>query len=337
MPLNRPRPMRVLKRLSMPEGDGLFQRETSGRGVVGGGRRLRAKTGLLTLQVRMRESPPPFRRLGPERPSSPVVISVPHAGRAYSERLLASARLSRARLETLEDRLVDRLVWRAVEGGAAALIADVPRAEIDLNRDERELDPAMVQPRPAADSTVESPRTRGGLGLIPARIAGSGAIWRQRIAAAEVARRIERIHRPYHAALQAELEAARARFGIAILLDCHSMPPRGGDSEAPVVLGDRHGGSMAETLVAAAEGAARTAGFRVARNAPYAGGHITERHGRPARGVHALQLELDRSLYLAPDLRTTGPGFDRVARLIAAIAAALADAALDPPEAIAAE
>jgi N-formylglutamate amidohydrolase len=266
-----------------------------------------------------------------------VVVSVPHAGRAYSDRLLASARLPRARLETLEDRLVDRLVWRAVEGGAAALIADAPRAEIDLNRDERELDPAMVQPRPAADSTFESPRTRGGLGLIPARIAGAGAIWRQRIAAAEVARRVALIHRPYHAALEAELEAAKARFGIAILLDCHSMPPRGIEGEAPVVLGDRHGGSMAEALVAAAEGAARSAGFKVARNAPYAGGHITERHGRPGTGVHALQLELDRSLYLAPDLRTTGPGFDRVARLIASIAEALAAAALGPPEAIAAE
>ncbi|HEX8222895.1 MAG TPA: N-formylglutamate amidohydrolase [Allosphingosinicella sp.] len=285
----------------------------------------------------MPDSMPPFRRLGPARPGSPVVLSVPHAGRAYSDGLLASARVSRARLESLEDRLVDRLVWRAVEDGAVALIADSPRAEIDLNRDERELDPAMVLPRPPADSTVESPRTRGGLGLIPARIAGSGAIWRQRIAATEVSRRIERIHRPYHRAIEAELKAARDRFGIAVLLDCHSMPPRGSDADAPVVLGDRHGGSMAESLVAAAEAAAREAGFRVARNAPYAGGHITERHGRPAGGTHALQLELDRSLYLAPDLRSTGPGFDRVARLIAAIAAALAAAALSPPDAIAAE
>src|SRR3954471_1112217 len=285
----------------------------------------------------MPDSPPPFRRLGPEKPRSPVVLSVPHAGRDYSPGLLAAARLSRARLESLEDRFVARLVWRAVDAGAVALIADAPRAEIDLNRDERELDPAMVQPRPPADSTVESPRTRGGLGLIPARIAGAGSIWLQRIAAAEVTRRLDHIHRPYHDALEAELKRARARFGIAILLDCHSMPPRGGAGEAPVVLGDRHGGSMAEALVAAAEAAARAAGFPVARNAPYAGGHITERHGRPGRGIHALQLELDRSLYLAPDLRTTGPGFDRVARLIAAIAEALAAAALEPPEAIAAE
>ncbi|HYE29439.1 MAG TPA: N-formylglutamate amidohydrolase [Allosphingosinicella sp.] len=285
----------------------------------------------------MRDSSLPFRRLGPERPASPVVLSVPHAGRAYSDGLLASARLSRARLESLEDRLVDRLVWRAVEAGAAAIVADAPRAEIDLNRDERELDPAMVLPRPAAEAIVESPRTRGGLGLIPARIAGSGAIWRQRIAAAEVARRVDDIHRPYHAALEAELKAARTRFGIAVLLDCHSMPPRGAAGEAGVVLGDRHGDSMDEALVAAAEAAARAAGFAVVRNAPYAGGYITERHGRPDRGVHALQLELDRSLYLAPDLRSAGPGFDRVSRLIAAIAEALAAAALEPPEAIAAE
>jgi N-formylglutamate amidohydrolase len=287
--------------------------------------------------MQMRDSPPPFRRLGPARPGSPVVLSVPHAGRAYSDGLLAAARLSRASLEGLEDRLVDRLVWRAVEAGAVAIVADSPRAEIDLNRDERELDPAMVIPRPPAETIVESPRTRGGLGLIPARITGSGAIWRQRIAAAEVARRIERIHRPYHHSIGAELAAAKARFGVAILLDCHSMPPRGAGAGAPVVLGDRHGGSMAGPLVAAAESAARAAGFQVARNAPYAGGHITERHGDPARGVHALQLELDRSLYLAPDLRTTGPGFDRVARLIAAVAEALAAAALEPPEAIAAE
>ncbi|HYD37106.1 MAG TPA: N-formylglutamate amidohydrolase, partial [Allosphingosinicella sp.] len=187
----------------------------------------------------MPDSPPPFRRLGPARPASPVVLSVPHAGRAYSDGLLATARLPRTRLESLEDRLVDRLVWRAVEAGAAALVADSPRAEIDLNRDERELDPAMVLPRPPADATVESARTRGGLGLIPTRIAGSGAIWRQRIAAAEVARRIEHIHRPYHGAIAAELDSARARFGIAVLLDCHSMPPRGTGGDASVVLGDR--------------------------------------------------------------------------------------------------
>ena len=284
----------------------------------------------------MSESPPPFRRLGPERPASPVVISVPHAGRAYSRALLSASRLPRARLEVLEDRLVDRLVWRAVDSGATALICDIPRAEIDLNRDERELDPTMVSPRPAASATMDSARTRGGLGLIPSRMAGVGSIWRQRIPASEVERRVEHIHRPYHEALRRELAAARDLFGTAVLLDCHSMPPREGSGHAQIVLGDCHGSSMGRWLVEAAEAAVARQGYAVARNHPYAGGHVTARHGRPASGIHALQLEIDRSLYLGPDLRSPGPGFDGVAQLIEAIALALAGAAA-APQALAAE
>jgi N-formylglutamate amidohydrolase len=281
---------------------------------------------------------PPFRRLGPERPATPVVLSVPHAGRDYSDALLKAARLPRGALETLEDRLVDRLVWRAVAGGACAFIADVPRAEIDLNRDEREVDPATIVPRPRPSALSDTPRTRGGLGLVPGRIAGAGPIWRQRLAAGELERRLAEVYRPYHAALEAALEAARARFGIAILLDCHSMPPRAaGAGEPPIVLGDRYGASIAPALAAAAEAAVRQAGYRVSRNSPYAGGHITARHGRPGGGIHALQLEIDRSLYLAPDLREPGPGFDRVAALIGDVAAALAAQALAGAEAEAAE
>lgn len=285
----------------------------------------------------MADSPLPFRRIGPDEPTLPVVLSVPHAGRAYSPRLLAEARLPRARLESLEDRFVDRLVWRAVQAGAVALVADAPRAEIDLNRDEREIDPAIVMPRPNAAQTLDSPRARGGLGLIPSRIAGSGAVWKQRIAAAEVGRRLDEIHRPYHDALAREMRAVRARFGAAVLLDCHSMPPRPYGSEmAPIVLGDRHGESISEALVAAAEAAINAAGFEAARNAPYAGGHITQSHGRPARRLHALQIEIDRGLYLAPDMRSPGPGFERVAMLIEAVTQALA-AALEPPQILAAE
>ena len=274
--------------------------------------------------------------MGPDRPANPVVLSVPHAGRAYPDALLRASRLARARLETLEDRLVDRLVWRAVADGARAVVADAPRAEIDLNRGEREIDPALIVPRPSPAAVTETARTRGGLGLVPARIAGAGAIWRQRLGADELDRRLSDIYRPYHAALAAALAEARDAFGIAILLDCHSMPPRAG-GDPPIVLGDRHGASMAPELVAAAEAAVRETGFRVARNAPYAGGHITEAHGRPGDNVHALQIEIDRSVYLGPDLRSPGPGFDRTARLVAAVARALAGAALAPPAAIAAE
>ncbi|HEY1604247.1 MAG TPA: N-formylglutamate amidohydrolase [Allosphingosinicella sp.] len=281
-------------------------------------------------------SQPPFRRLGPLRPDSPVVLSVPHAGRAYSDALLAAARLPRRRLEMLEDRLVDRLIWRAVAAGAVALVADAPRAEIDLNRDERELDPALIVPRPHRSELFESARTRGGLGLVPDRIAGAGPIWRQRLSAEELARRVETIHRPYHQAIGETLAAARQKFGIAILLDCHSMPPRGAGA-ASIVLGDRHGASCAPELTEIAERITTEAGFAVVRNAPYAGGHVTERHGRPAGNVHALQIEIDRALYLGPDLRAPGPGFDAVSRLIASVAEALARQALEPPEAIAAE
>jgi N-formylglutamate amidohydrolase len=284
------------------------------------------------------DRPLPFRRLGPAVPATPVVLSVPHAGRDYSDALLNAARLPRPKLELLEDRLVDRLVWRAVAEGAVAFVADVPRAEIDLNRHERELDPMLVVPRPEPTDLSDSPRTRGGLGVIPARIAGAGAIWRQRISAGEVARRIDAVHRPYHEALGEVLRAVRDRFGIAVLLDCHSMPPRSeAAGEAPIVLGDRFGASIAPALAAAAEAAVREAGYKVGRNSPYAGGEITARHGRPPEGVHALQLEIDRSLYLASDLRSPGAGFDRVSRLIASVAAALAREALPPPQAIAAD
>ena len=283
----------------------------------------------------------PFYRIGPEQPASPVVLSVPHAGRDYAPALLKAARVPRQVLETLEDRLVDRLVWRAVRDGAAAFVARAPRAEIDLNRDEREIDPAQVAPPPPAAALLQSARTRGGLGLVPSRIAGSGANWLHRLRRDELRRRIETIHRPYHSALAAALAAARDRFGVALLLDCHSMPPRepaAGVRPATLVFGDRHGTSTAPAFLEAALAAARRLGFAAACNAPYAGGYIVARHGAPGQGVHALQLEIDRSAYLDAALREPGPGFDRAATLIAAVAAALAEEALrQPPEAIAAE
>jgi N-formylglutamate amidohydrolase len=280
---------------------------------------------------------PPFLRIGPEAPASPVVLSVPHAGRAYAPELLEASRLPLSTLETLEDRLVDRLVWRAQAAGAVALVACAPRAEIDLNRDEREVDPTMVVPPPPGRSIQQSARTRGGLGLIPARITGAGAIWHHRLPGAELARRIAEIHRPYHAALTKALAEARDRFGIAILLDCHSMPPQEGGAACDIIFGDRHGTSIAPELAEAAIGAARAAGYKVGRNTPYAGGYITARHGKPVSGVHALQVEIDRSHYLDKALRSPGAGFERMAQLIAQIAAALADRALEPQRAIAAE
>lgn len=290
----------------------------------------------MSMQDLKEESP--FKRIGPEVPASPVVLSVPHSGCFYPEPLLQASRLPRHILETLEDPLVDRLVWRAAANGAATLIANAPRAEIDLNRDEREIDPAMIVPPPPIGGLIQSARTRGGLGLIPSRIAGAGPVWRQRLPAAELAQRITALHRPYHLALEALLNEAHRRFGVAILLDCHSMPARAeGAGIAQIVLGDRHGTTIASDLIDAAAEAVRRAGFTVSRNAPYAGGYITARHGRPASGIHAVQIEIDRSLYLAPDMRSAGPGFVRVANLLASVAAALAGQALGGPFEIAAE
>lgn len=282
---------------------------------------------------------PPFSRIGPAVPLLPVVLSVPHAGRAYSRELLASSRLPREALETLEDPLVDRLIWRALAGGAVGIVAHTPRAEIDLNRDEREMDPSMVLPPLPSRALLQSPRTRGGLGLVPSRIAGSGSIWLDRLPRSELARRVETVHRPYHQAIAAALEAARARFGIAVLLDCHSMPPRSAETtiQAGIILGDRFGASMASALVTAAAAAVSACGYRVGMNDPYAGGYVTQHHGRPAANVHALQLEIDRSFYLDRSLRAPGAGFDKVARMIATMVEALAEAALEPPVAIAAE
>jgi N-formylglutamate amidohydrolase len=283
---------------------------------------------------------PPFERAGPARPASPVVLSVPHAGRDYTPELLAAARVPRASLELLEDRLVDRLVWRAVDAGATAFIARAPRAAIDLNRDEREVDPGLISPPLPSTRIIPSARARGGIGLIPSRLVGVGALWRGQMSQAELARRIETIHRPYHAALAAALAAARARFGVALLLDCHSMPPRAATGDGPppqVVLGDRHhtsaGAGLMQTAIATSEGL----GYRTACNAPYSGGHVVGLHGRPEHGVHALQIEIDRALYLDSALRAPGPGFGAACRLIETLAAALAAHLLAPPAALAAE
>lgn len=285
------------------------------------------------------EAAPPYIRIGPDRPESPIVISVPHAGRAYSPALLAASRLHRSVLQSLEDRLVDRLVWRAVEQGATAFIALAPRAEIDLNREESELDPALIVPAPRL-ATAPTARARGGLGLIPSRINGAGAIWRQRVAATELERRLTEIHRPYHAAIGNALAAARVRFGAAMLLDCHSMPPRrapDGEPGPQIVFGDRHGTACWASYMEEALTVARLSGWRACANTPYAGGHIVARHGRPGRHVHALQIELCRSTYLDIALESPGRGFAAAAELIARIAGALEARLLGPDCAIAAE
>lgn len=266
--------------------------------------------------------PPPT--LIPPRGSLPVLLSVPHSGRGYDPATLANAAQGLRALETLEDPLVDRLAWRAISAGFGAVIQPVPRAVIDCNRDEAEVDPAAIMnisPAPVG------PRARYGLGLVPSRTYRHGALWRCPIDRAELTRRVEQVHRPYHDALSGRLAELAAAYGEALLLDCHSMPRR--SKQAEIVIGDRHGTSAASWISAEAARVARLQGFNVALNEPYAGGAIVGRHGRPADGVHALQLEIDRGTYLRDDGRSAGVGFDRVALLIEALATQLGQKLLD--------
>ena len=261
----------------------------------------------------------------------PVLLSVPHSGREYPAWLTANAVRGRPGLESLEDPLVDGLAWRAIALGAGAVIARAPRAAIDCNRAADEIDPAVILD---AGCDAVGARARGGLGIVPSRSAPHGRLWRRPIDQAELGLRIAEAHESFHAAVAEELERLAGAQGQALLIDCHSMPGRPG--QAQVVLGDRHGGSAAPWLAAEAGRIARANGWSVAFNDPYAGGHIVERHGRPERGIHALQVEIDRSCYLARDMRSPGPGFDRAARLIEQLVLGLGNA-LSAPGAVAAE
>lgn len=281
-----------------------------------------------------------FERIGPAEPASPVVVSVPHGGRDYPPDMAAMLRVSPAKLLPLEDRHVDLLATGLAATGAALFVARRPRAWIDLNRAETELDPAMLRGAPRAGFS-DTPKVRGGLGLVPRRLPGMGELWRGRLDSDEVVRRIEDEHRPYHAALGQALAAARARFGVAVLFDLHSMPPvKGSAWRVPprIVLGDRFGRSAAPRYVSRLAALVEAAGLSVAENSPYSGGHILERHGSPVAGVHAVQVEIDRSLYLGPGLREIDEQRAAgIARLVEAMVLALADEALGGSLPVAAE
>lgn len=276
---------------------------------------------------------PWFDRLGPRYAHTPLVVSVPHAGRLYPDSLLAQSAVPIGVLEDLEDRHADLLITHAIARGAVAIVARGARAWIDLNRAEDDLDPALRDP--PGSGPPATARARSGLGLLPSRL-GRRDLWREAPAPADVAARIRTVHRPYHAAIAHALDDAAGQHGHAVLLDCHSMPPLPGLRPARIVIGDRHGRSAAHGLAARLAAAAREAGFAAAVNAPYAGAHAIERHGRPGQGVHALQIEVDRSLYLQRDMRTPSAGADAIRALIATFARIAVDATR-PPLDIAAE
>jgi N-formylglutamate amidohydrolase len=274
--------------------------------------------------------PSSFSLIGPLLPARPVILAVPHAGRDYPAELLAQAAVHRSVLETLEDRHADSLIARAVAEGASAVVARRARAWIDLNRHELEIDAAMIEGAPPKD-LLHTQRVKGGLGLFPRRLAGRGELLRGRLTLKTIGARVDE-HRAYHALTAQLIEVAAKRFGIALLIDCHSMPPLRAvkGANAQIVVGDMRGTSADRRFVDRIESVVVRHGLRLAINEPYAGGHTLQRHGKPLANRHAIQIEVDRSLYLDSQLREVGSGLGRLQHLIADIVSAVSDEALIP-------
>ena len=267
------------------------------------------------------------------RAGLPVLLSVPHSGRDYPDWLIDMASGGKAALAALEDPLVDRLAWRAIQRGVGAVVARAPRAAIDCNRGEDEVDPAVID---GARRSRVTARARGGLGIIPARTQQHGFLWRRAISSKQLQERLDQAHRPFHRAIDEQLGMLADRFGCALLLDCHSMPPPP-EGIPPIIFGDCHGRSADAWVSAEAVAIARRRGFEAGLNDPFAGGYVVERHSAPARGIHALQLEIDRRCYLDDALKAPGKGFDRVAAFIDALAVGLGEALRGQQYATAAE
>ncbi|TCP39709.1 N-formylglutamate amidohydrolase [Rhodovulum marinum] len=270
-----------------------------------------------------------YRLFRPDWPTTSVVFSSPHSGRDYPWSFLRQTVLDERAIRSSEDAFVDLLFAAAPSHGASLIAANAPRAYVDLNRAPEELDPAVVE---GARQAGHNPRISSGLGVIPRVVANGRAIYRGKIALAEAEGRIATYWRPYHDRLQELLDEAQARFGESILVDCHSMPREAIESIASagkrrpdVVLGDRFGASAGSDVVDRIEAAFAAAGLRVGRNAPFAGAYITQRYGRPAGHRHAVQVEIDRSLYM--DEREVRPSrnFDAFRRVMEAVVADLVE------------
>lgn len=262
----------------------------------------------------------------------PILIAVPHAGRCYPPGLVAGMRSPAQAALKLEDRYVDLIAAAiAEETGASLLVAHAPRAMIDLNRALEEMDWTMLREGAFGNERQQGRvgrRARSGLGLIPRRLPELGELWKQRIEQPELDARIEGIYRPYHLALAECLQRLRERWGAALLIDLHSMPPlarRGLVDAAPqFVIGDRFGASCDGALCAAAFDEFAAQRQRAAHNRPYAGGHVLDRHAAPRQGLHAMQIEVCRSIYLDHRLAEPGPYLQRVSAVLVRLVRRLA-------------
>jgi N-formylglutamate deformylase len=245
----------------------------------------------------------------------PFIFAFPHSGRVYPDGFVASSRLGATALRRSEDAYVDELFSSATWLGAPVISARFPRAFLDVNRAPSELDPAMFDGQLQVPFDTASARVNAGLGVIPRIVRDGAEIYRGKLPAREAGERISKFYKPYHAALNALIEDTRREFRIAIIVDCHSMPSAAAVPD--IVLGDRYGMSAAHALMRGAERAFEQSAFTVARNAPYAGGYTTHLYGRPALGVHALQIEINRALYLDEERIERAPSFASVQARIA--------------------
>ena len=269
---------------------------------------------------------PAFETIRPRRLTAPIVFNSAHSGRDYPERFLKMTRLDHLSIRQSEDAFVDELFARAPHLGTPLLRAHFPRAYLDVNREPWELDPQMfIEPLSDRFNTT-SPRVAAGLGTLARVVAENKPIYRELLSLDDARMRIEGIYIPYHATLQRLLSDAVNAYGVAVLIDCHSMPriARSGDRLAPdIVLGDRYGTTCATGLIDLCEMVFAGAGLRVARNRPYAGGFIARTYGRPQHGIHAVQIEISRHLYMNEVTLEKGEGFNAIRQLVEHLTLAL--------------
>ena len=279
------------------------------------------------------EFDPPFEAIEPAECRAPLLFNSPHSGRVYPHEFLLASRLDLATLRRSEDSFVDDLIAGIAARGHPIMKAHFPRCYVDVNREPYELDPRMFDGRLPSFANTRSMRVAGGLGTVARVVGDAQEIYDQRIAVSEALRRIEGLYKPYHRALRKLFMRLHREFGAAMLIDCHSMPSSAGHKdERPrpeFVLGDRYGTSCVGVVAETVENTLRTLGYGVSRNKPYAGGFITEHYGNPAAGLHAIQLEINRALYMDERRYERSGTFGRLAADLETLARRLGEIPLE--------
>jgi N-formylglutamate amidohydrolase len=279
------------------------------------------------------EFDPPFEIIEPAELRGPALFNSPHSGRVYPRAFLTASRLDLTALRRSEDTFVDELIGGVVGRGHPLMRANFPRCYVDVNREPYELDPRMFDGRLPSFANTRSMRVAGGLGTVARVVGDAQEIYHQRIPVDDALRRIDGLYKPYHRALRRLFTRVHRQFGAAVLVDCHSMPsttgPKDDRPRADVVLGDRYGTSCVGIVSETIEATLRKRGYAVSRNKPYAGGFITEHYGNPAAGLHAIQLEINRGLYMDERRYERSESFPRLVADFEMVADRLADIPLD--------